>query len=108
MSHKTTTVLVVLRDNPHAIGRLIARCHARGWAPVAMRTVSDGARCEVTMRLRVPDDRRGTEAQLQAQLERLVDVEHVAVDAAEARLPDDVAFEAVRRKASWIAVASPA
>jgi acetolactate synthase regulatory subunit len=107
MSHKTITVLVALRDNPHALGRLIARCHARGWAPVAMRTVSDGARCEATMRLRVPDDRRGTETQVHAQLERLVDVEHVAVDAAEGPLPDDVAFEAVRRKAPWIAVASP-
>ena len=73
MSHKTITVLVVLCDGPHALGRLIARCHARSWAPVAMRTVSDGARCEVTMRLRVPDDRRGTEAQVHAQLERLVE-----------------------------------
>lgn len=106
MSPKTITVLVVLADGPHALGRLIARCHARGWTPVAMRTVSDGASCEVTMRLRVPDDRRGTEAQVLAQLTRLVEVEHVAVDAAEGRLPDDVAFEAVRRKASWIAVAS--
>jgi len=60
------------------------------------------------MRLSVPDDRRGTEAQVQAQLERLVDVEHVAVDTAESALPDDVAFGAVRRKAAWIAVASPA
>ena len=108
MSHKTITVLVALRDGPHALARLLARCHARGWAPVAMRTVSDGARCEVTMRLRVQDDRRGTEAQVHAQLERLVDVEHVAVDAAEGQLPDDVAFEAVRRRAAWIAVASPA
>jgi acetolactate synthase regulatory subunit len=108
MSHKTITVLVVARDDPHALGRLLARCHARGWAPVALRSVSDGARCEVTMRLRVQEDRRGTEAQVHAQLARLVDVEHVAVDAAEAELPDDVAFEAVRRRAAWIAVASPA
>jgi acetolactate synthase regulatory subunit len=108
MSHTTITTFVVIRDNPHALGRLLARCHARGWTAVALRSVSDGARCEVTMRLSVPDDRRGTEAQVQAQLERLVDVEHVAVDTAESALPDDVAFGAVRRKAAWIAVASPA
>lgn len=108
MSHKTITVLVVARDHPHALGRLLARCHARGWAPVALRSVCDGARCEVTMRLRVQEDRRGTEAQVHAQLARLVDVEHVAVDTAEGELPDDVAFGAVRRKAAWIAVASPA
>ena len=106
MSHTTITTLVVLRDNPHALGRLLARCHARGWTAVALRSVSDGARCEVTMRLSVPDDRRGTEAQVLAQLGRLVEVEHIALDAAESRLPDDVAFEAVRRKASWMAVAS--
>jgi acetolactate synthase regulatory subunit len=108
MSQNTITVLVVLRDTPHALGRLLARCHARGWTPVALRSVSDGTRCEVTMRLRVPPDRRGTEAQVHAQLERLVDAEHVAVDTAEGELPDDVAFGAVRRKAAWIAVASPA
>jgi hypothetical protein len=56
----------------------------------------------------VQEDRRGTEAQVHAQLARLVDVEHVAVDTAEGELPDDVAFGAVRRKAAWIAVASPA
>jgi acetolactate synthase regulatory subunit len=108
MSHKTITVLVVVRDGPHTLGRLLARCHARGWTPVAMRSVSDGTRCEVTMRLKVPGDRRGTEAQVHAQLERLVDVEHVAVDTAEGELPDEVAFGAVRRKAAWSAVASPA
>ena len=108
MSHTTITVLVVLRDNPHALGRLLARCHARGWAPVALRSVSDGVRCEVTMRLGVPADRRGTEAQVHNQLQRLVDVEHVAVDAAEGELPDEVAFGAVRRRAAWSAVASPA
>lgn len=108
MSHKTLTVLVVLRDDPHALGRLLARCHARGWAPVALRSVSDGTRCTVAMRLSVPGDRRGTEAQVHAQLERLVDVEHVAVDTAESGLPDEVAFGAVRRKATWIAVASRA
>ena len=86
MSHKTITVLVVAADDPHALGRLLARCHARGWAPVALRSVSDGARCEVTMRLRVQADRRGTEAQVHAQLARLVGVEHVAVDTAEGEL----------------------
>jgi hypothetical protein len=55
------------------------------------------------MRLDVPADRRGTEAQVQTQLERLVDAERVAVDTAERLLPDDVAFGAVRRKAAWIA-----
>ena len=105
MSHKTITVLVVLRDGPHALGRLLARCHARDWTPVALRSMSDGTRCEVAMRLRVPGDRRGTDAQVRTQLERLVDVEHVAVDTAEG-LTDEVAFGAVRHKATWTAAVS--
>ena len=100
---KTTTVLVALRDGPHALGRLLALCHRRGWTPVSLRSVSDGGRTEVTMRLEVQADRRGTDDQLRGQLGRLVDVEHVAVDSAEG-LPDDVAFAAVRRRvpgAAW-------
>ena len=104
MSEKTTTVLVVLRDDAHALTRLLATCHRRGWTPVSLRSVSDGTRCEVTMRLGVPGDRRGTASQVERQLARLVDVERVAVDAAEG-LPDDVAFAAVRRKSGWPAAA---
>ena len=100
MPTQTTTVLVVLRDDAQALVRLLAICHRRGWTPASLRSVSDGTRCEVTMRLRVPADRRGTDAQVRAQLGRLVEVELVAVDRADG-LPDDVAFAAVRRKASW-------
>jgi acetolactate synthase regulatory subunit len=105
MSTTTTTVLVVLRDDAHALGRLLALCHRRGWRPVSLRSVSDGHRCEVTMRLRVPGDRRGDPAHVQAQLARLVDVVDVALDTADG-LPDDVAFAAVRRKAPWSALAA--
>ena len=105
MSDPTVTVLVVLREEPRALSRLLVRCHGRGWTPVSLRAVSDGTRLEVAMRLRVPDDRRGTDAQVRAQLSRLVDVEEVAVDSA-AGVPDGVAFAAVRRKAPWMAVAA--
>jgi acetolactate synthase regulatory subunit len=103
MSTKTTTVLVVLRDGAQALSRLLALCHRRGWTPVSLRSVCDGARCEVTMRLSVPGDRRGTDAQVRTQIGRLVDVEHVAVDTTEG-LPDHVAFAAVRRRAPWSAL----
>jgi len=101
----TVTLLVVLRDEPGALTRLLVRCQGRGWAPVSLRSVSDGTRCEVTMRLRVPGDRRGTDAQVRAQLCRLIDVEQVVVDSA-GEVPDGVAFEAVRRKAAWKPVAA--
>jgi len=81
MSTQTTTVLVVLRDDGNALVRLLALCHRRGWAPTSLRSVSDGTRCEVTMRLRVPADRRGTDAQVRTQLGRLVEAELVAVEA---------------------------
>jgi acetolactate synthase regulatory subunit len=105
MPEKTTTVLVVLRDGGHPLIRLLALCHRRGWTPVSLRSVADGARCEVTMHLSVPGDRRGSDAQVQAQIARLVDVEHVTVDSAEG-LPDGVAFAAVRRKAAWLPLAA--
>jgi acetolactate synthase regulatory subunit len=104
MPATTLTVLVVLRDGPRALSRLLVRCHGRGWTPVSLRAISDGARCEVAMRLEVPGDRRGTEAQVRTQIARLVDVEQVAVDAA-GGVPDGVAFAAVRRKAPWLAAA---
>ena len=105
MSTTTITVLVVLRDDGHALLRLLAQCHRRGWTAAALRSVSDGARCEVAMRLRVPADRRGTDAQVRDQLGRLVGVELVAVDTADG-LPDDVAFAAVRRRAPWSPIAA--
>ena len=79
MPTTSVTVLVVLRDGPRALTRLLVRCTARGWVPVAVRSISDGVRCEVAMRLQVPADRRGTEAQVRTQIARLVDVETVAV-----------------------------
>ena len=102
---KTTTVLVALHDGPHALSRLLGLCHRRGWTPVSLRSVADGTRTEVTMRLAVQADRRGADHQLRTQIGRLVDVEHVAVDAADG-LPDDVAFAAVRRKAPWFGIAA--
>jgi acetolactate synthase regulatory subunit len=101
---KTATVLVALNDGPHALSRLLALCHRRGWTPVSLRSVSDGARAEVTMRLVVQADRRGVDHQLRTQIGRLVDVEHVTVDDASG-LPDAVAFAAVRRKAPWAVAA---
>ena len=98
MPTRTLTVLVVLRDGPHALGRLLAVCHRRGWAPVALRSTSDGASTEVAMRLATQHDRRGTPAQVRAQLERLVDVAQVVLDDA-GDVPDDVAFGAVRARA---------
>src|SRR3954467_4364390 len=98
MATTTVTALVVLRDGPRALARLIARCVGRGWIPVSVRSIADGTRCEVAMRLEVPDDRRGTEAQIRTQLARLIDVEDVVVDAA-GDVPDAVAFGAVRHKA---------
>ena len=97
----TVTVLVVLHDDPRALTRLLVRCNGRGWEPVALRSVTRGGRCEVAMRLRTdaPAER------VRAQLERLVEVEHVAVDAA-GGVPDGVAFAAVRRKAGWVPLAA--
>jgi acetolactate synthase regulatory subunit len=80
MSYTTFGVLVDLHDGPSALLRLLSCCHKRGWAPVSLRSFSDGRRCEVAMRLRVPSDRRGTRAQVHAQLARLADVECVTVD----------------------------
>ena len=94
----TVTVLVVLHDGPRALARLITRCVGRGWIPVSVRSIADGTRCEVAMRLQVPDDRRGTQDQVRHQLARLVDVERVVVDAA-GDVPDAVAFGAVRQRA---------
>lgn len=101
MSHTTLTVFAVLHDEPRALSRLLVRCHGRGWDPVSLRAVSDGTRCEVSMRLRVPGDRRGSETHVRAQLARLVEVQQVTVDALEG-VPDGVAFAAVRRKAPWL------
>ena len=50
------------------------------------------------MRLIVPSDRRGTEAQVCKQLDRLVETQHVLVDLL-AGVPDDIAFATLRRKA---------
>jgi acetolactate synthase regulatory subunit len=105
MSHNTFTVLVILDDDPRALGRLLARCHGRGWTPVSLRSTYDGKHSEVLMRLRVPADRRGTVSQVRAQLGRLVDVRQVVVDSADG-VPDGVAFAAVRRMAPWAAVAA--
>src|SRR4051795_237209 len=107
MSTRITTVLVVLHDDGRALIRLLALCHRRGWTPASLRSVSDGDRCEVTMRLRVPADRRGThgqgrtqlgrlrrrghgarrgtDGQVRTQLGRLVGVERVAIDRGPAR-----------------------
>ena len=76
---------------------MLVRCHSRGSSPVSL-VPPDGARCEVSMRLKVPGDRRGSEAHVRAQLERLVEVQQVTVEALEG-VPDGVAFAAVRRKA---------
>lgn len=95
---KTLTVLVALRDGRHGLLRLLALCHRRCWTPVSVRSLSDGARTEVTMRLEVQPARCGTEDQVRAQISRLVDVEHATVDSADG-LPDAVAFAAVRRRA---------
>jgi acetolactate synthase regulatory subunit len=93
----TLTVLVVLDDQPHALARLLARCHRRGWTPTSLRYVSDGTSGEVVMRLIVPSDRRGTEAQVRKQLDRLVETRHVLVELL-AGVPDDIAFANLRRK----------
>ena len=101
MSPTTVTVFAVLDDEPRALSRMLVRCHSRSWSPVSLRAVSDGGRCEVSMRLKVPGDRRGSEAHVRAQLERLVEVQQVTVAALEG-VPDGVAFAAVRRKAPWM------
>ena len=99
MPNRSLTVLVVLRDGPHGLVRLLSICHRRGWAPVAVRSTSDGASTEVTMRLATQGDRRGTPAQVRAQLARIVDVERIVLDDA-GPVPDDVAFGAVRARAA--------
>ena len=43
MSHTTVTVFAVLHDEPRALSRMLIRCHGRGWDPVSLRAVSDGA-----------------------------------------------------------------
>ena len=95
---RSLTVLVVVRDGPHALSRLLAVCHRRGWAPVALRSTSDGGSTEVAMRLVTQRDRRGTPEQVRAQLRRLVDVQRIVLDDA-GDVPDEVAFGAVRARA---------
>jgi acetolactate synthase small subunit len=105
MSHhqRTLTVLVVLRDGPHALVRLLSVCHRRGWTPGSLRATATGELTEVVMRLTVQADRRGAEHQVREQLGRLVDVEDVLLDGA-SELPDEVAFAAVRLRAPWAGI----
>jgi hypothetical protein len=110
MSTRITTVLVVLHDDGRALIRLLALCHRRGWTPASLRSVSDGDRCEVTMRLRVPADRRGTDGQVRTQLGRLVGVERVAIDRGPARrqrFPASTVLRATQPDARGDSRASP-
>jgi acetolactate synthase regulatory subunit len=97
---RTLTVLVVLRDGPHGLVRLLSVCHRRGWVPVSLRSTPAGSLTEVFMRLSVQADRRGAEHQVREQLSRLVDVCDVLLDSA-SELPDEVAFASVRLRAPW-------
>ena len=104
MSQTTLTVLVVLRSPHRGLSRILVRCEGRQWTPVALRSTTEGARCVVCMRLRVPDE-PGTARQVHSQLIKLVDVEHVVVDVVDG-LPDEVAFAAVRHRAPFLKAAA--
>jgi acetolactate synthase regulatory subunit len=79
MPTATVAAHLVLRDGPHSLGRLLARCHLRGWSPSSVHSESDGTHCQVELELRVPADRRGSAQQVHSQLSRLLDVHSVRV-----------------------------
>ena len=99
--------LVLMRERPDALLRLVSTCHCRGWVPVALswRTSGDGL-AEAAVRLSAPAG-RCRPVQVAAHLRRLVDVLDVVCDA-EARLPDDVALGALHSRAPWHMTKRPA
>lgn len=98
MQTATVAAQLVLRDGPHSLGRLLARCHLRGWAPSFVHSESDGVHCQVELELRVPNDRRGSAQQVQSQLSRLLDVHSVRVLATE---PDDMGAGLTACSRAW-------
>ena len=100
-------VLVLMRERPDALLRLVSTCHRRGWLPVALSWRTDGAgQAEAAVRLSAPPGRCAP-THVAAQLRRLVDVLDVVCDA-EPRLPDDVALGALRARAPWRMTKRPA
>jgi acetolactate synthase regulatory subunit len=93
-------VLVLMRDRPDALLRLVSVCHRRGWTPTALSWSTDGeGLAEAAVRLTAPPGRCGA-GHVGAQLRRLVDVLDVVCDT-EPRLPDEVALGALRGRAPW-------
>jgi len=93
------SALVLMRERPDALLRLVSTCHRRGWTPTALRWTTDGRHGEAALRLRGPAGRRRP-AGVTAQLRRLVDVLGVVCEV-EPGLPDEVAFAALRARAPW-------
>jgi acetolactate synthase regulatory subunit len=96
--------LVLVRQRPDALLRVVSACHRRGWTATAMTWTTDGAHGEVALRLVSPRGRCRA-ASVAAHLRGLVDVLDVVCDD-DARLPDDVALAALRTRAPW-RVATP-
>ena len=93
------SALVLMRERPDALLRLVSTCHRRGWTPTALRWTTDGRHGEAALRLRGPAG-RCRPAGVTAQLRRLVDVLGVVCEV-EPGLPDEVAFAALRASAPW-------
>jgi acetolactate synthase regulatory subunit len=96
--------LVLVRQRPDALLRVLSTCHRRGWTPTAVTWTTDGAHGEVALRLAAARGRCRA-ASVAAHLRGLVDVLDVVCDD-ESRLPDDVALAALRTRAPW-RVATP-
>src|SRR5688500_11374200 len=90
--------LVLVRDRPDALFRVLSVCNRRGWTVSALTWSTDGDVGEVAVRLGGPS--RGTALNVAAQLRRLVDVLDVVCDA-EPGLPDEVALTSLRQLAPW-------
>jgi acetolactate synthase regulatory subunit len=91
--------LVLMRERPEALLRLLSTCHRRCWTPTALRWATDGRHGEAALRLTGAAG-RCTPATVTAQVGRLVDVLGVVCED-EPGLPDDVAFAALRARAPW-------
>src|SRR5690242_15076422 len=99
-NHNQLTALVLMRDGPEALLRLMSLCHRRGWTPSAVQySTYDGGLAEAALRLHGPPSRCGP-TQVGAQLARVVDVLDV-VCGADGAVPDEVAVTRVRRRATW-------
>jgi acetolactate synthase regulatory subunit len=98
--------LVLMRDRPEGLLRLLGVMQRRGWAPTAMTFTTYGELAEAAVCLTAPTT-RSTAMDLAAQVRRLIDVVDVVCDT-DPGVPDDIALAGLRGRAPWHCSASPA